>query len=316
MSVKVDASAGAVSVGDYLCAGPTLGVAVKAVKPGPVIGTALKGLSDRSGRIMVFVSTGWYGGYAGNTEDLVVRSDDPEDPDSGVSIEPGAPRVKLALDGANQSAAGFSVVSKQPEGAAEPEVVLLSVQAGRGVYARGSYGTTGLGYAEYHPVTEPVEVGDVLSAALLPPGSLKKADIQEDPAVVGVVLDNPALMAGEYFLRAGELFPELKDAYLAALAAFDQEDAAILRQQLEFEFLQNFAPVAFRGTVACKVDASFGAIAVGDLLASSPTPGHAMRVDVPTLGTIVGKALEPMSSGQGAIRMLLMPRLKNEEEET
>jgi hypothetical protein len=41
---------------------------------------------------------------------------------------------------------------------------------------------------------------------------------------------------------------------------------------------------------------------------SSPTPGHAMRTDVASPGTILGKALEELSSDTGTIRILVMPR--------
>ena len=43
------------------------------------------------------------------------------------------------------------------------------------------------------------------------------------------------------------------------------------------ETQQRRLPVALLGKVFCKVDAQFGAIAVGDLLTTSSTPGHAMR---------------------------------------
>lgn len=68
------------------------------------------------------------------------------------------------------------------------------------------------------------------------------------------------------------------------------------------------APVALSGIARCKVDASFGAIAPGDLLVSAPTPGHAMRDVAPLPGTVVGKALEPLTAGQGVIRVLVMLR--------
>ena len=54
-------------------------------------------------------------------------------------------------------------------------------------------------------------------------------------------------------------------------------------------------PIALLGKVFCKVDARYGAIEVGDLLTTSPTPGHAMKVDDPlkAFGTVIGKALRP-----------------------
>jgi hypothetical protein len=71
--------------------------------------------------------------------------------------------------------------------------------------------------------------------------------------------------------------------------------------------------VAQSGRVRVKVDAAYGAIAVGDLLTTSLTPGHAMRsapirlqgVSLHRPGSVLGKALEPLASGQGEILVLL-----------
>ena len=63
--VKVDASFGAIEPGDPLTASPTPGVAMKATRPGAVIGTALESWSAGSGKIRVLVQRGWYGGDAG-----------------------------------------------------------------------------------------------------------------------------------------------------------------------------------------------------------------------------------------------------------
>jgi hypothetical protein len=57
-----------------------------------------------------------------------------------------------------------------------------------------------------------------------------------------------------------------------------------------------------------KADAGYGAIRPGDLLTSSFTPGHAMRATEIVPGTIIGKALEPLETGTGLIRVLVMPR--------
>ena len=66
--------------------------------------------------------------------------------------------------------------------------------------------------------------------------------------------------------------------------------------------------VAATGFVECKVDAGYGAIRAGDLLTTSPTPGHAMRAIDVLPGTILGKALEPLETGTGTIKILVMPR--------
>jgi hypothetical protein len=57
--------------------------------------------------------------------------------------------------------------------------------------------------------------------------------------------------------------------------------------------------------VEVRVDAGCGAIVPGDLLTSSPTPGAAMRMVEPGVGAIVGKALEPLETGIGTIRVLV-----------
>jgi hypothetical protein len=76
----------------------------------------------------------------------------------------------------------------------------------------------------------------------------------------------------------------------------DRRDTGAVRQ-----------PIALLGKVFCKVDAQFGPIAVGDLLTTSPTPGHAMATNDPirALGAVIGKALRPLSSGQGLLPVLI-----------
>jgi hypothetical protein len=54
-----------------------------------------------------------------------------------------------------------------------------------------------------------------------------------------------------------------------------------------------------------KVDAIYGEIQPGDLLVSSPTPGHAMRAENPPRGTVVGKALSALAEGRGVIAVLV-----------
>jgi hypothetical protein len=69
----------------------------------------------------------------------------------------------------------------------------------------------------------------------------------------------------------------------------------------------NRKPIALLGKVYCKVDAQFGPIEVGDLLTTSPTAGHAMRVADPlrAFGAVIGKALRPLASGQALVPILI-----------
>ena len=66
-------------------------------------------------------------------------------------------------------------------------------------------------------------------------------------------------------------------------------------------------PVALVGKVYCKVDARYAPIEVGDLLTTSPTPGHAMKADNPfqAFGAVIGKALRPLESGQDLVPILV-----------
>jgi hypothetical protein len=65
--------------------------------------------------------------------------------------------------------------------------------------------------------------------------------------------------------------------------------------------------VALAGKVCCKVDARYGPIAVGDLLTTSPMPGHAMKAADPSqaFGSVVGKALKALKSQQGLIPIVV-----------
>jgi len=67
-------------------------------------------------------------------------------------------------------------------------------------------------------------------------------------------------------------------------------------------------PLALAGRTYCKVDAGYAPIAVGDLLTSSATPGHAMKATDPrrALGTVIGKALRALDSGRGMVPILVV----------
>ena len=71
--------------------------------------------------------------------------------------------------------------------------------------------------------------------------------------------------------------------------------------------------VATTGRVKVRVNANRYPIKIGDLLVTSNTPGVAMKSEPFRLygrtmrrpGTIIGKALEPLSTGEGTILVLL-----------
>ncbi len=120
---------------------------------------------------------------------------------------------------------------------------------------------------------EKVEPGTVM--VIDSEGSLRECDRAYDKCVAGVISG-----AGQY------------------------KPAIVLDKQ---ESSKNRMPIALMGKVYCKVDASYGAIEVGDLLTTSPTLGHAMRTDDPmkAFGAVIGKALRPLTSGEGLIPILI-----------
>jgi hypothetical protein len=66
-------------------------------------------------------------------------------------------------------------------------------------------------------------------------------------------------------------------------------------------------PVALVGRVYVWADASYGSIEPGDLLTTSDTPGHAMKVTdyERAKGAIIGKAMSSLEEGRGLVLVLV-----------
>jgi hypothetical protein len=129
--------------------------------------------------------------------------------------------------------------------------------------------------AEWVPVRGSLAAGTLVTIDAGTSNTVIPVDHAYDTRVVGVVTDRPGVILGE--------------------GGADK------------------AKIAQSGRVKVKVDAQYGPIARGDLLVSSPTPGHAMRSVPVTIGdtafhrpgTLVGKALEPLDEGRGEILVFL-----------
>ena len=149
-----------------------------------------------------------------------------------------------------------------------------------------------------------LETGDVVIIAgagdpiigEIPLMLVAKASTAGTTAVVGIV-DQPYAV------------PEVPTTAGATLSieSLPHPAAETARQALgtgvsEGEYLSVVTLGAFK---MIKADASYGAIQPGDLLVSSVTPGHAMRADTPTPGTVVGKALGELAEGTGTIPVLV-----------
>jgi len=159
------------------------------------------------------------------------------------------------------------------------------------VYADGSFYGAGFhtgsaDVAEWVPVSEPVEPGDVLEFDPERAGYYRKTRSPCSTLVGGVVSTNPGFVLGSQ-VRGSDTGLTTDDSRLVT------DDSALL---------------ALLGIVPVKVTDEGGPIQSGDLLVASFTPGYAMRWDPDTDRTcgLVGKALEPLESGTGMIQMLLM----------
>lgn len=136
--------------------------------------------------------------------------------------------------------------------------------------------------------------------------TLSGADCAEDFDVGAEVLAEPGTV-----MVLGE-----EGALFACLKAYDKRVAGVVSGGGEFKAAlvldkrrtdRNRRPLALIGKAYCKVDASLGAIEIGDLLTTSSTPGHAMKAQDANraFGTVIGKALRPFADGLGLIPILV-----------
>jgi len=158
------------------------------------------------------------------------------------------------------------------------------------LYVTGNFGVGGSksGYVvdiAYNADGVTLEQGDVVAISGVGPAELgeiplievRRATTAHDRSVIGVV--------DQRYVPVPEGMGQSDDAPIAP------------GERLTVVTLGAFA--------AIKVDASFGAIGPGDLLVASSNPGHAMRADAPSPGTVIGKALGELGEGAGVIPVLV-----------
>jgi hypothetical protein len=135
---------------------------------------------------------------------------------------------------------------------------------------------------------------------------LAGADCAEEFAVSDYLMLEPGTVLvigdGEELRRCDEACDTRVAGVLSG--AGDRKPGIVLGKR--FQTIERM-PVALAGTVFCRVDAHYGAIRAGDLLTTSPTPGHAMKATdgERSRGAILGKALRPLEHGQGLIPVLV-----------
>jgi hypothetical protein len=144
----------------------------------------------------------------------------------------------------------------------------LWLDAADRVLIKSGFQTRGMDIAERFKTVEQVQAGHVVIFDE-PTGAVRLCDGAYDSRVIGIASADPAFILG--------LDPE-------------------------------HMPIALCGRVPCQVDADIAPIAVGDLLTTSPTRGHAQKVLQPdkAIGAVIGKALGKLDAGQGKIPALVL----------
>ncbi|MEN8165035.1 MAG: hypothetical protein ABFS37_12970, partial [Acidobacteriota bacterium] len=141
------------------------------------------------------------------------------------------------------------------------------------VYADGTFHAGGADFAEMVPVRQrDLEPGDVV--VMTADGRLTRSFEAHQASVVGVISTRPGYLS--------DLYRDVDEA--------------------------EKAPLAVVGIVPVKATAANGEIRPGDMLTPSAVPGTAMRSRRVIPGTVIGKAMEKLESGEGLIRMLVMLR--------
>jgi hypothetical protein len=130
-------------------------------------------------------------------------------------------------------------------------------------------------------------------------------DLAEQFGVVGAVAVEPGsvvVLAGDDRVRVSN---EPYDRHVAGIVsgAGNYRPGIVLDRHPD----PNHCTLALTGKVWCKVDADCGPVEVGDMLTTSPTPGHAMRATDPgrAFGAVIGKALGSLPSGRGLVPVLV-----------
>ena len=284
--------------------------------------------TDTGGRRWRLLSTGTANTGGAGTLGIVNATDDPNNyklviaPSGNVGIGTSVPLGALHLASAAAAGTSFFYQNAGPGGRTWR---LLST----GSANTGGAGILGIVNAtddpnNYKMVITPggfVGIGTTAPTAML--------HVQGDVAVIGNATVNGNIGAkyqdvAEWVettspLDAGTVVivdPSQPNRVLPAPKAYDTRVAGAVSRQpglILGEGSDTKAMVAQSGRVRVKADASYGAIKIGDLLVTSPTPGYAMRsrpmrVGTQSLhrpGTLLGKALEALPDGQGEILVLL-----------
>ena len=314
--VNVTNENGAIEIGDYLTSSATRpGYAMKATGSGPIIGMSMEAFDGTDGQVIMHVESGWFAGdmLASDGSSTTITNQVVVAPlGTATATVPSFDSYGLALRGSawdgNQAQAvemvQQTIVTDENNyrlsyrNTTDTEVAYLTntgtlqiagdlvvkgniypsdrgtVQTNKYIYYDGSEGSGGdfmrtnakgwstgsYDFAEMFPSENALVPGEIVVFA----GTgeyVKRSTQARSEQVAGIVSTRPGFLAGEN--RDGSY------------------------------------PIALAGRVPTFVSAENGEVKVGDPLASSSTPGYAMKATEP--GMIVGYALEPLDAGKKSI---------------
>ncbi len=215
----------------------------------------------------------------------------------GIGTLPTDPNIKFEV----KADTGFAVFGRssfegihgESTAPAAAAVAGINLNTGFGVYGEskgGGYGGVFVGA---------VRVGTLEitgGADLSEPFRMKESHVEKGSVVV-IDAENPGRL---------KLSTRAYDTRVAGVVsgANGIQPGIKLRQEGVIEGGEN---VALTGRVYVRADATLGAIEPGDLLTTSDTPGHAMRVKDPSRaqGAILGKAMSRLDEGTGLVLVLV-----------
>jgi len=191
--------------------------------------------------------------------------------------------------------AGVSAINTAAQASLPPSgfAVWAVSYNGTGIYAQGN--PAGYFYGDVL-VTGDVVLTNSIGSDVAEDFDLEDDLIHSEPGTVLIINENGKLSASI----------EAYDTRVAGVISGAGElKPAVVLQRIPGQARRS--PLALIGKTFCKADAEFGSIAPGDLLTTSPTRGHAMKVTdrSRSVGAALGKALGSLSSGRGLIPILV-----------
>jgi hypothetical protein len=310
--LKVAMTNGPIVIGDALTASNVAGYAMKATKPGTIVGYALENASA-TGTIEIFVNVGYSAGLVLNTDGTATQMSDDLVMAPRETASAGNPFVDsfgLTFRGSVWNASSTSVVSRDfsilnDTISSTSSLLTIRNSSGTSIFTVDEAGNTTIG-------------GDLKMGGRLFPSS-KGGGVQDDWYVF---VDNTSSTAAyistnaegwqsqdtydfaERFyspdeLQSGDLVVVKNTGNHHVQSAWNETDMLVGIVSTRPAFIAgrpatNTYPIALSGRVPTKVSATKGAIKAGDPLAPSTMPGVAVKAT--KTGPIVGLALEDYSS--------------------